>query len=131
MKKTFYLAMIIFLLSVATVFAQGNRYNPRTVEVIKGDVVSVERAGQDGAGRGLLLHVKTAKETIDVKLGPKKYVESQQFSFQANDKVEIKGSRVSINGTPTIIAAEVKKNNKTLKLRDDSGAGLWRKQVTQ
>ena len=39
--------------------------------------------------------------------------------------MEIKGSRISIQGQPTIIAAEVKKGDQMLKLRDDKGIPLW------
>jgi len=39
--------------------------------------------------------------------------------------VEVKGSRISIQGQPTIIACEVKKGNNVLKLRDDRGMPLW------
>jgi hypothetical protein len=46
------------------------------------------------------------------------------------DAIEVKGSRVTVAGKPVIIAAEVKKGDKTLKLRDDGGIPVragWRK----
>jgi hypothetical protein len=39
--------------------------------------------------------------------------------------VEVKGSRVTIAGKPVVIAAEVKKGDETLKLRDDNGIPAW------
>ena len=42
------------------------------------------------------------------------------------DRVDIRGSRVSVEGKPTLIAAEVRKGNETLRLRDDQGLPLWR-----
>jgi hypothetical protein len=35
---------------------------------------------------------------------------------------------VDVEGNPTIIAAEVTKGDKTLKLRDANGAPLWNRQ---
>lgn len=53
------------------------------------------------------------------------YVEQQRFAIAPKDQVEIKGSRLSIQGQPTVIAAEVKKGDKILTLRDDKGIPLW------
>jgi hypothetical protein len=69
--------------------------------------------------------LKTDKETIPVFLGPAWYIEEQRIKFEAKDKIEVKGSRMSIQEQPTIIAQEVKKGDKVLRLRDDKGAPLW------
>jgi hypothetical protein len=39
--------------------------------------------------------------------------------------VEVKGSRVTFEGKPAIIAAEVKKGDEVLKLRDENGFPMW------
>jgi len=39
--------------------------------------------------------------------------------------VEVKGSRVTFDGKPVIIAAELKKDNNVLTLRDSSGIPAW------
>jgi hypothetical protein len=38
------------------------------------------------------------------------------------------GSRITFAGKPAIVAAEVKKGDQVLKLRDESGTPLWRGQ---
>jgi hypothetical protein len=43
----------------------------------------------------------------------------------AKNKVEVKGSRITFGGKPVIIAAEVKKGDEVLKLRDDAGFPVW------
>jgi hypothetical protein len=40
-------------------------------------------------------------------------------------RVEVKGSRVTFAGNPAIIAAEVKKGDALLKLRDENGIPAW------
>jgi hypothetical protein len=60
-----------------------------------------------------------------VHLGPGFYIENQDVKLQAKDKVEVKGSRVTFDGKPAIIAAEVKKGDEVLKLRDDAGFPAW------
>jgi hypothetical protein len=39
--------------------------------------------------------------------------------------VEVKGSRITFEGKPAIIAAEIKKGEETLKLRDENGFPVW------
>jgi hypothetical protein len=41
------------------------------------------------------------------------------------DKVGIKGSRVTFQGKPVIIAAEVKNGDEVLQLRDGNGFLVW------
>jgi predicted Abi (CAAX) family protease len=69
--------------------------------------------------------VKTEKETISVHLGPGWYIENQDVKIEPKDKVEIKGSRITFQGKPALIAAEVKKGDKTLELRNESGFPVW------
>jgi len=69
--------------------------------------------------------VKTDKEILSVHLGPGWFIENQDIKIEPKDKVEIKGSRITFEGKPALIAAEVKKGNEVLKLRDDSGMPVW------
>jgi hypothetical protein len=64
-----------------------------------------------GMSYGIHAKVKTEKETISVHLGPGWYIEHQDVQIAPQDKVEVKGSRVSFEGKPAIIAAEVKKGD--------------------
>ena len=112
------------LLSAANVAAQRN-YDPKTVETVQGKVVSVEKTQQ--RGRGIHLMLQTDKETIAVHLGPSWYIDKQSLKIEANDTITVTGSRLTIKEKPAIIAAQVKKGNETLKLRDDNGIPVWRR----
>jgi hypothetical protein len=101
-------------------------YDPKTVETISCEVISVSRITPNkGMSAGIHMNVKTDKETISVQLGPSWYLENQDVKIEAKDKVEVKGSRVTFGGKPAIIAAEVKKGDEVLKLRDDAGFPVW------
>jgi hypothetical protein len=110
------------LLSASNVVAQRN-YDPKTVETIQGKVLSVEKMQQRGHGIHLML--QTDKETISVHLGPSWYIDKQTPKVEANDTITVTGSRVTVDGKPAIIAAQVKKGNEVLKLRDDNGVPAW------
>ncbi len=101
-------------------------YNPATVETVSGEVISVDRiTPMKGMGSGIHLQLKTGKETVSIHLGPAWYIERLDARIEKGDRVEIKGSRVTVAGKPAIIAAEVKKGDALLKLRDDSGTPVW------
>jgi hypothetical protein len=107
--------------------SQYNRmYDPKTIETISGEVTSVDRITPGkGMTGGIHMNVKTDKETISVHLGPSWYIENQDVKIAPKDKVEVKGAKVTFAGKPAIIAAEVKKGDEVLKLRDDSGFPVW------
>ncbi len=129
------------LVSAGTALAQGGMggrgrgggggarmYDPKTVETVTGTVVKVEHIKGQGGGGGIHLVLKTDKEEIAVHLGPAWYVDKQAVKIAAQDSIEVRGSRVTYEGKPAIVAAEVKKGDQVLKLRDDSGTLLWRDQ---
>jgi hypothetical protein len=77
-------------------------YDPKSVETVKGEVVSVDFVTpMKGMTRGVHLVLKTEKESIPVQ------------------------ARVTLAGKPAIIAAEVKKGDAVLTLRDASGFPAW------
>jgi hypothetical protein len=101
-------------------------YNPKTVETLSGEVVSLEKfTPEKRMSYGVHFTLKTEKETIPVHLGPSWYVEKQAVTIAPGDKVEVKGSRITYEGKPAIIAAEVKKGGQVLKLRDANGVPAW------
>jgi hypothetical protein len=102
-------------------------YNPDTVEVVQGEVVAVTRGSPTGRGRNgvhLTLQVDGGG-TLPVHLGPASYVDSQTVKIASGDRIIVKGSRVTIEGAPVIIAAEVTKGDQQLLLRDAAGVPKW------
>ena len=104
----------------------GRLYDPKTAETISGEVVKVDHiTPARGMSAGVHLLVKTDKEEVSVVLGPQWYLENQDVKIEPKDKLEIKGSRATVQGKPALIAAEVKKGDQILRLRDESGTPVW------
>jgi hypothetical protein len=104
----------------------GRMYNTQTVETVTGEVVKVKKIKpMRGMSYGIHLILKTDNGEIPVHLGPAWYINNQDMEVAVGDKVEVKGSRVTYDDKPAIIAAEVKKGDDTLKLRDDNGFPAW------
>lgn len=125
------IAAVAVLGCVAHSSAQGRAakrmWNPATVETVSGEVVEVKRqpsARGKGDGVHLVLKTKDAPKLI-VHLGPAFYVDEQALKIAAGDAVEVKGSRVKVKGESVLLAAEVKKGDATLVLRDANGVPKW------
>jgi hypothetical protein len=104
----------------------GRMYDPRSVETVAGEVAKVDRiVPMRGMAGGVHLSLKTDRDEISVHLGPQWYVENQDVKIEPGDKVEITGSRVTMQGKPTLIAAEVRKGDHVLALRDAAGVPAW------
>jgi len=143
MKKVAVIVSVLFLMVAANSFAEQGAdwkgsggwgmggqytrlYDVKTVETISGEILSVDKFNpQKGMSAGIHLKVKTDKETISVHLGPVWYMEKQDVKLSPKDKIEVKGSRITFNGKPAIIAAEVKKGDEILTLRDANGVNMW------
>jgi len=78
-----------------------------------------------GMYAAVTLAVKTDKETIAVHLGPEWYIGRLDAKIAKGDTVEVRGSRVTFDDKPAIIAAEVKKGDNVLALRDSAGIPVW------
>jgi hypothetical protein len=101
-------------------------YDPATVETISGVIESVDKIKpMKGMHSGIHLVLQTDTEATAVHLGPEWYIERQDVKLEKGDKIEVKGSKVVFDGKPAIIAAEIKKGDGVLILRDSSGVPAW------
>lgn len=111
-------------------WSPGNKYNrlfdAKTIVTLNGEITEVNKYYNDkGLSYGLHFDIKTGDELITVLVGPGWYIEDKGIEFNAGDQVEVTGSRVIFNEKQSIIATEIVKDSKTIKLRDDRGNPLW------
>ena len=104
----------------------GRLYDPKTVSTVAGEIASIDLfTPMQGMRGGVHLQLKTGTDLLPVHLGPSWFIENQDTKLEVKDKVEVKGSRVVLDGKLTMIAAEVKKGDEVLKLRDEAGVPYW------
>lgn len=129
-----------FLTAIATVLliiplaagqsAGGNgqgsrRYNPATEITVTGTVAEVQQFNRGGGWGGTHLALKTDHGTLDVHLGPSRFLAEKKFTFAKGDQLEVTGSKIPYDGGEALVARLVKKGDKTLTLRDTAGIPLW------
>jgi hypothetical protein len=78
-----------------------------------------------GMSPGVHLLVDTGKERLSVHVGPEWYIERQDVPLEPGDAIEVKGSRITFEGKPALVAAEVRKGADVLRLRDEDGFPAW------
>jgi hypothetical protein len=106
--------------------AYGRMYDAKTVDKVTGEVAKVDSIiPMRGMSGGVHVALKTEQGEVSVHLGPQWYLENQDVKIEPGDRVEITGSRVTVQGKPAIIAAEVRKGDEVLQLRDAAGVPVW------
>lgn len=98
-------------------------YDPGTETTVKGTVEKITEV----TGRWSRTHLtlRTDGQSYDVHVGPSDYVSKSGLTFAEGDQVEVTGSHIKSGDTDMIIAREIKKDGKTLTLRDSQGIPKW------
>jgi hypothetical protein len=105
---------------------RGTRnYNPATEVTVTGVVDAVRNVEGRGRSGGTHLTLKTDSETLGVHAGPTSFLKEHDFSFAKGDQIEVTGSKIKYQGADAIIAREIKKDGKTLTLRNAQGVPEW------
>lgn len=104
----------------------GRGYDPKSEVSMTLTVDAVNQVqGRQGCPGGVHLLAKSDTGSLEVHLGPSNFLDQQQFTFQKGDQIEVTGSKPQIQGTAVLIAREIKKDNRTLLLRDANGFPKW------
>lgn len=101
-------------------------YDPDTVTTLGGNVVAVEVVpSQRGRMGGIHIVVKDNEQLTEIHVAPMRYLETEGFTIAKGDMVEVTGSLVSSEDDTYMIAREVKKGDRLLRLRNKEGIPLW------
>ena len=118
-------AFAVGLLGIADILAERD-YDAKTVETVTGRVLSVEKtAPTKRRGYWVDVMLQTGNGTIPVQLGPAWYIDKHTPRIETNDTITVTGSRITLDGRPAIVAADITKGNDLLKLRDDNAIPIW------
>ncbi|HET7291671.1 MAG TPA: DNA-binding protein [Vicinamibacteria bacterium] len=104
----------------------GAQYDPGTVTTLRGTVADVSVvASRGGRMGGVHLSLRSGEAEQQAVLGPSWFLESEGLRLAKGDDIEITGSLVDADGKDLLIAAQVKKGEKSVRLRDEQGIPAW------
>jgi hypothetical protein len=98
---------------------RDSAFDANAIVAMYGVVTAIERAPRE-----VRLSVRVGTQTISVRLGPARFVDAL-ISFAEADAVQFTGSSVVIDGQPSVLATEVTRGGKTVRLRQDDGTPLF------
>ena len=73
----------------------------------------------------ITLMLKTKTDRLEVRLGPKSYLEERDFFISRGDSIDISGVQFKERGKVVVLASEVRKGGETLNLRGKFGRPAW------
>ena len=104
----------------------GGTGNNSSMLVMNGTVTAVNRSAPQTPDQQVQvrLTLQTPRGPLPVLLGPAAFVDQQPVQIAVGDVVEVTGSLVSRGRKTRIIAAQVRKGNQVLQLRNEQGQPL-------
>jgi len=120
-------AMAVFATSAFS--QEASHYDKATETTIKGTVGELKLVPPTGAKSLAYLVTKTGpdkdKDTIQIFLCPKTFLDQMGITFNADEAIEITGSKVKQSGADLILAREMVKHGETLTFRFPDGKPAW------
>lgn len=124
--------VLAFMVGSATLTAKDPKlsgvpeYNPATVVHANFQVADFKVVPAPEPLEGAHLFVKSGNgETLDVFLGPAKYVKIFSLPLVAGDRINLIGSEVKFKGANLVLGREITKGAVTMILRDENGIPMW------
>jgi len=105
------------------------KYDRATETTLKGTVEELRLVPPSGAKPVAYLLTQTgpdkSKDTIQVFLCPKSFLDDLGIAFKVDESIQIIGSKVKQDGEDLILAREVVKSGETLTFRFQDGKPAW------
>ena len=104
-------------------------WNPATVETVSGEVMTKDTITPSKGRSGMPAVGMTLKKEDDyaayVHLGPQWYFDKQDLGINVGDKIEVTGSKITVEGNSVILVSSIKKGDRTWQFRDPQGFPYW------
>ena len=100
-------------------------YDVATEVTLTGAIEEVKTIPGPGLQGGVHLMLKTAKETIEIDLGPEWFLKKQNYQLNKGDDITVIGSRVKRDAGEAVIVRQITKGAETMTFRDEKGFPRW------
>lgn len=103
-------------------------FNPAQMVTVTGEIRSISYLTNPLGGSPLVMvnvGIVGTTSSVRVLLGPQDLMQQSGFQFRSGNLIWVRGSAVTINNQPTVVATQVVQDNRTLNLRSSAGIPLW------
>ena len=127
------MSVIVLVLGVQQVAAQrGAGRNPTpgsydlaAEQTVTGTVVDVRQVTGPGPAAGTHVTLKTASGTVELALGPSRFMTQKKYAIAAGDAIDVIGAKAQVDGHDVLLVREIKKGSDTMTFRDAKGFPMW------
>lgn len=125
-----FLGLVVLGALATSAFSQAPpKYDPATETTLKVTVEELKLVPPSGSKPLAYLITKTGpdkdKDSVEVFLCPKSFLDELGVAFKPDDSVQITGSKVKQDGANLILAREIVKGGETLTFRFQNGKPAW------
>ena len=118
------------VLVATSAFSQAPpKYDSATETTVKGTVGELKLVPPTGGKPFAYLVTKTGpdkeKDTVQIFLCPKSFLDQMGVAFKTDEAIEVKGSKVKQDGADLILARELVKGGDTVTFRFPDGKPAW------
>lgn len=120
---------VIVLLAASALAQAPPKYDRTTETTVKGTVEELKLVPPSGGKPLAYLLEKTGpdkdKDTVQIFLCPKKFLDDIGVAFKADEAIQVTGSKVKQDGADLILAREIVMGGETLTFRFQDGKPAW------
>lgn len=126
-RKTLFALSVILLLAVSAIAQKpAAKYDSGSEATIKGTVQEVREVPKSCMGEtGLHLILTTEAGALEVQIAPVEFLKVMDVTFAKGEKLDIIGSKVTLDGTPLVLARQINQNGNQIVVRDKKGEPVW------
>lgn len=119
---------------------EGTAYDASTEATFTGTVERIRTGGPGRLGWLMRVHtlglghtgtrdtqllVNTGTGAVEIHLGPTAFVKEQRVEINEGDRVEVIGSRLTVDEPSRVLARQIRKGDSVWTLREPTGQPLW------
>ncbi len=71
------------------------------------------------------LTLKNGNDSLDLFVGPEKFLKEMEISFAKGEAIEVLGSQRTVDGNGILLVREVRRNGDVMTMRDEKGKPVW------
>ncbi|MCC5832347.1 MAG: hypothetical protein JJU12_04815 [Chlamydiales bacterium] len=102
-------------------------FDAKNIESVNGEVEDVVRVQFPDKDTYLIAIISSTGNggRMALNLGPAWFLEEKGFSVNEGDEIQVKGSKVRVNGRNLLLVTELTMDGRSLNIRDKEGSPLW------